>query len=214
MTAAANRILAVLVLGMAWAVLPIHGESLNRESDRPGNFFNRFSLGAVGGANQAAGGPRVIPETMPTSITGTQPAGWVVGAFVEADLSARFSVQAGVSYGQSFVWDRFELVPYLADHLGVPPGVTYSSQPIRGGEFPVTLNYRLGSSKWRPVIGGGLAYSGTYGAVAQFGLERRLRRHLTVTPLVRYFRWTKGLEHKYLSFPAPNQIQVLLAVTF
>ena len=214
MTAAANRILAVLVLGLAWAVLPIHGESLNRETDRTGSFANRFSLGVLGGANQAAGGPRLFPETLPTSIVGAQPAGWVVGAFVEADLTARFSVQAGMSYGRSFVWDRFEVVPSLAVHLGIAPGVTYASQRIPVLDLPATLNYRLGSSKWRPVIGGGAAYSGTFGAVAQFGLERRLRRHLTFTPLVRYFRWPKGVEDKYLYFPPPNQIQVLLAVTF
>ena len=214
MTAAASRILAVLVLGMVWAVLPVHGESLNRESDRPSNFVSRFALGVFGGANQGAGGPRVFPETMPTSVTGAQPAGWVVGAFVEADLTTRFSVQAGMSYGRSYGWNRLEVVQDLAIHLGIAPGVMYSSQSVGDGELPVTLNYRLGSAKWRPVIGGGFAYSQTYGVVAQFGLERRLRRHLTFTPLVRYFRWTGGSEAKYLFFPPPNQVQVLLALTF
>lgn len=214
MTAAANRILAVLVLGLAGSALPMLGESLNRESDRTGTFLNRFSLGVLGGANQSAGGPRMFPETRPTSVVGPQLTGWVVGAFVEADLNSRFSVQAGMSIGRSFVWDRFEIVQDLATHLGIAPGVHYSSQSTLDGEIPVTLNYRLGSAKWRPVIGGGLAYSQTYGAVAQFGFERRVRRRLTIAPLVRYFRWTGGDDYRYLSFPPPNQLQVLLAVTF
>ena len=214
MTAAAIRILVVLVLGLAGVALPVLAESLNRESDRTGAFVNRFSVGVLGGANQSAGGPRMFPEIRPTSVVGPQSAGWVVGAFVEADLDARFSVQAGMSIGRSFVWDRFEVVQDLAAHLGIAPGINYSSQSVLDGEIPVTLNYRLGSAKWRPVIGGGLAYSQTYGVVAQFGFERQVRRRLTVAPLVRYFRWTEGAEHRYRIFPPPNQLQVLLALTF
>lgn len=214
MTAAAIRVLVVLALGLAGAALPALAESLNRESDRIGSFVNRFSLGVVGGANQSAGGPRMFPEIRPTSVVGPQSTGWVVGAFVEADLSARFSVQAGMSIGRSFVWDRFEIVQDLAAHLGIAPGVDYWSRSVLDGEIPVTLNYRLGSAKWRPVIGGGLAYSQTYGVVAQFGFERQVRRRLTVAPLVRYFRWTEGAEYRYRIFPPPNQIQVLLALTF
>ena len=213
MTAAANRILAVLVLGLAGAALPMLGESLNRESDRTGTFLNRFSLGVLGGANQGAGGPRTFLETRPTSVVGTQPAGWVVGAFLETDLGARFSAQAGVSIGHLYGWNRHEFEQEVAGPLGLT-AVTYSLQPTRRGEIPVTLNYRLGPSKWRPVIGGGLAWSGTYGAVAQFGLERQVRRRLTVAPQVRYFRWTKGPEDRYLFFRPPNQIQVLVALTF
>lgn len=214
MTAAAIRILVVLILGLAGTTLPVLGESLNRESGRIGKFVNRFSLGVVGGANQSAGGPRMFHETRPTSVVGPQSAGWVVGAFVEADLDARFSVQAGMSIGRSFVWDRFEIVQDVAAHLGIAPGVNYFSQSVLDGEIPVTLNYRFGSAKWRPVIGGGMAYSQTYGVVAQFGFERQVRRHLTVAPLVRYFRWTGGNDYRYLSFPPPNQLQVLLALTF
>lgn len=214
MTTAANRILAVLVLGMAGTALPIHGEELNRESDRTGTFASRFSFGVLGGTNQTAGRPRIFAETRPTMIVGTELAGWLVGGFVEADLSARLSVQAGLSIGHSQVWNRSEFGRDLAAQFGVAP-VTYSSQPARSAEIPVTLNYRLGSANWRPVIGGGFVVGNPgYGAVAQFGLERRVHRRLTVAPLVRYFRWTTGLDAKFRVGVPKNQVQVLLALTF
>ena len=147
-------------------------------------------------------------------IAGTELTGWLVGGFVEADLSARFSVQAGLSVGRSQVWSRSEFGRDLAAQFGVAP-VTYFSQPARSAEIPVTLNYRLGSANWRPVIGGGLAVgSPGYGAVAIFGLERRVHRRLTVAPLVRYFRWTMGFDAKSLIGVPKNQVQVLLALTF
>ena len=214
MTTAANRILAVLVLGMAGTALPIHGEELNRESDRTGTFASRFSFGVLGGTNQTAGRPRIFAETRPTTIVGTELTGWLVGGFVEADLSARLSVQAGLSFGRSQVWDRFEFDRDTATLLGLA-AVTYSGQPIGSAEIPATLNYRLGSANWRPVIGGGFVVGNPgYGAVAQFGLERRVHRRLTVAPLVRYFRWTTGLDAKYRVGVPKNQVQVLLALTF
>lgn len=215
MTAAAKRILAVLVLGMAGVTLPVPGESLNRERDRTGTLASRFSFGFLGGVNQTPYEDQSMQLEIQTLSWWNQPEGWLVGGFAEMDLGARFSVQAGLSYVHAYMWRSIALTQ---DTLEVSPGPSELLFRTNKSslELPVTLNYRMGSAKWRPVIGAGPAfrsqpYGGSYGAVALFGVEGRVGQRWTLAPQVRYFRWTPG--SAYLSGPR-NRVQALVVVTF
>lgn len=215
MTEAATRILAVLVLGMAGVTLPVPGESLTGERDRTGTLASRFSFGFLGGVSQTPYEDQSMQLAIQTIHWWNQPEGWIVGAFAEMDLGARFSVQAGLSYVHAYVWETDVLIQDALDFPSGPSEITYRELKD-SWELPLTLNYRLGSAKWRPVIGAGPAfrsqlYGGSYGAVALFGVEGRVGQRWTLAPQVRYFRWVPG--DAYLSGPR-NRFQALVVVTF
>lgn len=215
MTAAAKRILAVLVLGMAGVAPPVPGESLNRERDRTGTLASRFSFGFLGGVSQTPHENQSMQLAIQTLSWWNQPEGWLVGGFAEMDLGARFSVQAGLSYVHAYIWQTDVLKQDALELRSGPSEITFRALK-NSLELPVTLNYRLGSAKWRPVIGAGPAfrgqlYGGSYGAVALFGVEGRVGQRWTLAPQVRYFRWTPG--DAYLSGPR-NRVQALVVVTF
>ena len=215
MTTPAKRILAVLVLGMAGVTLPIPGEGLSRETARTGKLADRFSFGFLGGVNQTPYEDQSIEREIQTIHWWNQREGWLVGGFVELDLGTRFSVQAGLSYVHAYMWETIVLTQ---DTLEASPGPAEFMYQVNKSslELPVTLNYRMGSAKWRPVIGAGPAfrsqlYGGSYGAVALFGVEGRMGQRWTLAPQVRYFRWVPG--DAYLSGPR-NRVQALVVVTF
>ena len=220
MTTATNRILAVLVLGISGAALPIPGEGLSRESDRAGILANRFSFGMWAGANQTPSASRtVVTYDRWTNFARNQSAGWLVGGFAEMDLGARFSVQAGLSYVSAHHWRRIEDSQDASEIPGWSRVITVRDR-IDPWELSVTLKYRLGSAKWHPVIGGGPAMrerwpiGGNYGVVALFGMEGRVGRHWTVAPQVRYFRWG-SVDSPFGSIGRPrDRIQALVAVMF
>ena len=220
MTTAANRILAVLVLGMAGAALPIPGEGLSRESARTGKLADRFSFGVWAGANQTPSTPRtVLTYDRWTNFARNQPAGWLVGGFAEMDLSARFSVQAGLSYVRAHHWRRIEDSQDASEIPGWSKVITVRDR-IEPWELAVTLKYRLGSARWHPVIGGGPAFrehrpsGGNYGVVALLGMEGRVGRHWTVAPQLRYFRWG-SVDSPFGSVGRPrDRFQALIALTF
>ena len=215
MTTAAKRILAVLVLGMAGAALPVPGEGLNGERARTGTLASRFSFGFLGGVSQTPVEEQSMQLAIQTRYWWNQPEGWLVGGFAEMDLGARFSVQAGLSYVHAYAWETDVLKQDALDSPSGPSEITFRTLKD-SWELPVTLNYRLGSAKWRPVIGAGPAfrsqlYGGSYGAVALFGVEGRMGQRWTLAPQVRYFRWAPG--DAYLSGPR-NRVQALVVVTF
>lgn len=81
----------------------------------------------------------------------------------------------------------------------------------------MTLNYRLGSAKWHPVIGASPAFrsqlnSSRYGAVALFGVEWHMGRRWTIAPQVRYFRWAPG--SAYVLGGPRNRVQAPIVVSF
>lgn len=208
MTAATQRILAVLVLGMAGVTLPISGQEPSRTSERADTGSKRFTFGFLAGMNHTSNEQQstLFQLEQDTVYWWNQPEGWLVGGFVELNLGARFSVQAGLSYVRAYMWQS---------RISKQTGSTFQDRQD-SYEAPVTLNYRLGSANWRPVIGAGPAfrnqlYGGSYGAVALFGVEGRMGPRWTIAPQLRYFRWAPGDIH----FRGPrNRVQALVVVTF
>lgn len=217
MTAAAQRILAVLALGLVVVALPVPGlDPPSRAGERTGTDSKLFTFGFLAGVNHTPIQVQSRYQDGQTLVWWNQPEGWLFGGFVELDLGARFSVQAGLSYVHAYIWqstvDQPLEVPWLGSH---------TRRHYRDSlQLPVTLNYRLGAAKWRPVIGAGPAFrsqlsSGRYGAVALFGVEGRISRRWTIAPQVRYFRWAplRGDGFRYLSGPR-NRVQALVVVSF
>ena len=217
MTAIAQRILAALALGLVVVALPVPGlDPPSRAGERTGTDSKLFSFGFLAGVNHTPIQVQSRYQEGQTLVWWNQPEGWLVGGFLELDLGARFSVQAGLSYVHAYIWKSTVDQPLDVPWLGSHPRRYYRDSL----QLPVTLNYRLGSAKWRPVIGAGPAFrsqlsSGRYGAVALFGVEGRMGRGWTIAPQVRYFRWAplRGDGFRYLSGPR-NRVQALVVVSF
>ena len=225
MTTAANRILAVLALVLAGVALPVPGQEPGHAGEPASTDSKRFSFGFLAGVNHTPSEERsryregqvvyADGRTVEgrTRFSWNQPEGWLVGGFVELDLGARFSVQAGLSYVHAYMWDSTVDAPLEVHWLGSLTFRNYRDSL----QLPVTLNYRLGSAKWRPVIGAGPAFrsqlnSSRYGAVALFGVEGRMGRRWTIAPQVRYFRWAPG--DVYILGGPRNRVQALVVVSF
>ena len=224
MTTAANRILAILALVLAGVELPVPGQEPGHASERTDTDSKRFSFGFLAGVNHTpieersryqerqviyADGRTAEGQTI---FWWNQPQGWLVGGFVELELGARFSVQAGLSYVHAYAWESTVDAPLDVPWLG---SLTFRYRRA-SLQLPVTLNYRLGSAKWRPVIGVGPAFrsqlsSSRYGAVALFGVEGRMSRRWTIAPQVRYFRWARSA---YILGGPRNRVQALVVVSF
>ena len=207
-----NRLALTVALLLAAATAVF---AQNDKRDQTGTLASRFSFGFLGGVNHTPFEDRSMQLAVQTLHWWNQPEGWLVGGFAEMDLRARFSVQAGLSYVHAYMW---ETISPRQDAVESSPGSSqFTFRTNKSSlELPVTLNYRMGSAKWRPVIGAGPAfrgqtYGGSYGAVALFGVEGRMGQRWTLAPQVRYFRWAPG--DAYLSGPR-NRVQALVVVTF
>ena len=140
----------------------------------------------------------------------------LVGILAEVSVTRRVSVQAGAS----FRWRRGTRLLDINYDEPYKRFSSFSTEPIDTAflEFPVTARYTFGNSAWRPVLGVGPAfrtpqYSGgpIHGVVATFGVRTPRRGWWTVSPGLRYTRWsTRG----FPSDTPRNQVQAMIVFAF
>lgn len=229
------------------AALPLDGQDTIRRGSHRKTGENRFSFGFLAGASlnppQGRWGTEYtrFPVTMfpgsgasPVAVQlGThnvhqfryQVAAPIAGMFTTARLTERFSLQAGVSWRKTYGTTRFDS---FFDQEFFYPG---SDEPVystsnendwsdSAWEIPVTVNYRLGKSAWRPFVGAGPTFrlqgwtgdEARLGVNAAFGFDLYSGGRWTVKPQVRFTHWFT--DNKPWQRRAGNQLEAVVAVTF
>lgn len=235
----------VSVLAMCATGQLVTGQGLSHGENRPATGAKRFSVGFL------AGGSLTPPQEDARFYFGQEVFGPVsvlrrrygslapiVGAFCTTRLTERVSLQGGVSWRRMFGTELVDLIPdAFDDPIPETQEVIYSESPdeyawrAAAWEIPVTVNYRIGTSGWRPFVGAGptfrlpgkvdrrrrdqprpgKSHDGAVGVSASFGFDLPAGRRWTVTPQVRFTRWFFA---GYDSLLPGYQFQAVIAFAF
>lgn len=239
------RVFVVGALWMCGAGQPVTGQGLppgEPGESRSATGAKRFSVGFLVGGSLTLPQERLrfyfgqgvsnVPGDVPAT-QGTLSTLWrgygllapIVGAFCTTRLTETVSLQGGVSWRRMFGKERVDLIsdePF-DDPDPVPQEARYAESLDEyawrdaSWEIPVTVNYRIGTSGWRPFVGAGPTFrlprrsdDGAVGISASFGFDLSAGRRWTVTPQVRFTRWFAG----YDSLLPGHQLQAVVAFAF
>ena len=251
----------VSVLAMCATGQLVTGQGLSHGENRPATGTKRFSVGFLAGGSLTppqqelrfffGQGVSNIPGDVlgPLSVLRRRYGSLapIVGAFCTTRLTERVSLQGGVSWRRMFGTELVDLIPdEYDDPIPETQEVSYSDSPDEyawrdaAWEIPVTVNYRIGTSGWRPFVGAGptfrlpgkvdrrrrgqpgvgagptfrlpgKSYDGAVGVSASFGFDLPAGRRWTVTPQVRFTRWFFA---GYDSLLPGYQFQAVIAFAF
>lgn len=229
----------VSVLVMCATGQLVTGQGLSHGDNRPATATKRFSVGFLAGGSLTPpqedlrfffgqGVSNVPPDVLgPLSVLRRRYGSLapIVGAFCTTRLTERVSLQGGVSWRRMFGTELVDLIPdEYDDPIPETQEVSYSDSPdeyawrAAAWEIPVTVNYRIGTSGWRPFVGAGptfrlpgKSYDGAVGVSASFGFDLPAGRRWTVTPQVRFTRWFFA---GYDSLLPGYQFQAVIAFAF
>ena len=174
--------------------------------------YAQIHVGIAGGGSLTHGFQSTSrPEDLTTLLSYPTHRDYLVGPTLEVDLPRKLAVEVDALYRPL----NFTNASRLAD------GTLRSISPatVVTWEFPIILKYRFGDRRWRPEVGGGVAFRtqgnvnntspSDAGIAAALSVQGRFGP-LRITPSLRYTRWKADPTGIFLGYTKQDQLTVLI----